>query len=314
MNIRIFVLSAIIVLSTAVSGCSRVALYQNLSEEDANTILVLLSENGIDAKKKKEIVQNEVSYAIDVLDSDMVRARSLLMKHNLPRRKAPGLEAVYREKGLIPTPDEQKARFLLAVKGEIINSLGKLPNIVDADVVLNIPEKNEFADAETRHRQRPTASVVIKATPMESGTEPLSEQKVQQFVANAVEGMNPRDVAVVITYLQRRGDIQKPGEVMNIQSSGGMARSLPPPVFEQELIGLKLDEESKDRLKIYLLIFFVILVVLSCALIVVIIQGSRIRRQLSSFQQGSAGNYPALEGQVMDEQTGLPSGRDQDEF
>jgi hypothetical protein len=28
---------------------------------------------------------------------------------------------VYKEKGLIPTPDEQKARFLLALKGEIIN-------------------------------------------------------------------------------------------------------------------------------------------------------------------------------------------------
>ena len=93
------------------ASCGRIELYQNLTEEEANEILVLLSENNIRATKKKVIVQNETSYSIDVREADMVKSRSLLLQHNLPRRKELGLTGVYKEKGLIPTPDEQKARY-----------------------------------------------------------------------------------------------------------------------------------------------------------------------------------------------------------
>ena len=159
--------------------------------------------------------------------------------------------------------------------------------------------------------------MVVQSLPPENDAELLSEQKMQQFVSNAVEGMNPRDVTVVITYLPKKSSSPRPGDVKTLPSSGmGMPHAQsapPPPVFEEELIGLKLDEESKDRLKVYLLIFFLILIVLSCALIVVIIQGSRTRRQLANMH-GPAGNYPAIEGQIMDEHPGLSDGQDEDEF
>jgi type III secretion protein J len=297
-------LAAIFIIAAFfMTGCGRVALYQNLSEEDANEILVLLSEKGIKATKTKEVVQNEVSYSIHVPDADMVRANSLLVQHNLPRHRELGLTGVYNEKGLIPTPDEQKARMMLALKGDIINSLEKLPQIVDADVVLNIPTKDEFADPQTVHMQRPTASVIIKARPPEEGEEQLAEAKLQQFVANGVEGMNPRDVTVIISYLPVSGKSFKPEGVKSI-SPGGMLPQMtpatPPPVFTEELIGLRLDEDSKAKLKIYLLIFFILLIVLSSALIIVIVQHGRMRRDIQKMK-GPAGRYPAIEGQVMDE-------------
>lgn len=299
----LFFAFSILCVVLLLSGCGRVELYQNLTEEDANEMLVLLSENGIKASKKKEVSQNVTSYSIEVREGDMVKARSLLVRHNLPRRKELGLTGVYKEKGLIPTPDEQKARFLLALKGEIINSLERIPQIVDADVVLNVPTKDEFADAEVRHHQRPTASVVLKVKPLAEGVAPLAESKVQQFVANAVEGMNPRDVTVVITYLPSQGERAEPGDVRTLpERKMGFQQpmAMPPPVFSDELIGLKLDLESKDRLKVYLLIFFLILVILSCALIVVIVQGNRMRRSLEKFK-GYAGEHPAIEGRLMDE-------------
>lgn len=286
------------------SACGRIELYQNLTEEEANEILVLLSENNIRPIKKKVVVQNETTYSIEVREADMVKARSLLLQHNLPRRKELGLTGVYKEKGLIPTPDEQKARYLLALKGEIINSLERIPQVIDADVVLNIPTRDEFASAESQQLQRPTASVVIKVKPDAAGLESVTEPKVQQFVSNSVEGMNPRDVTVIISYLQGEERVLKPGDVKTLATQ---APGLPPAAAAQmakptdhEIMGLNLDAESKGRLKVYLLVFFLLLVLLSSGLIIAIVQGSRMRRTLAALQ-GPAGENPAIEGQILEE-------------
>ena len=296
----LFSIIAIILLITIVA-CGGIALYQGLSEEDANEILVLLNENNIKATNKKEVRQNEIYWSVIVGNSDVARARGLLMQHNLPRHRELGLTGVYKEKGLIPTPDEQKARYLLALKGEIINSLERIPDVVDADVVLNTPTKNEFATAEEKAKQRPTASVIVKMKPSETGTPSLTEAKVQEFVANAVEGMNPRDVTVVLTYIPVSGQTIRPGQVMTLPPKGAEVPQTPQPMMEKELVGLRLDAASKERLKIYLLIFFLLLMILSAGLIISIVQGSRMRRRLAEFERGEAGRHPAVEGKVLDE-------------
>ena len=303
----------LVVVSIFAAGCGGIKLYQRLTEEDANEIMVLLSENGIKATKEEEIIQNEVSYAIEVREKDMVKARSLLLQHNLPRRKELGLTGVYKEKGLIPTPDEQKARYLLAIKGEIINSLRRIPQVVDVDVVLNLPTRDEFASAEEQQRQRPTASTVVKVKPDPMGESPITESKIQQFVSNSVEGMNPRDVAVVISYLPVEG-FGRPGDVKTLgKTAPGLPQTGPPAAVEHKLIGLSLDAESKDKLKVYLLLFFVVLIVLSAGLIIVIIQGARMRRTLAALQ-GPAGEHPALEGHILDEEQGALEEPPEDEF
>lgn len=293
---------AIIVLVAFVS-CGGIALYQNLQEEDANEMLVLLNENNIKANKKKEVRQNETFYSVVVGDKDLSRARELLMQHNLPRRRELGLTGVYKDKGLIPTPDEQKARYLLALKGEIINSLERIPDVVDADVVLNVPTKNEFASAEEKAKQRPTASVIIKLKPSETGEPSLTEAKVQEFVANSIEGLSPRDVTVVLSYIPVSGQTIRPGQVMTLPPKGGEVpgSQVVAPVMDRELVGLRLDAASKERLKIYLLVFFLLLMILSAGLIISIVQGSRMRRKLAEMEGGQAGKYPAVEGKVMDE-------------
>lgn len=288
------------------SSCGRIDLYSGLSEEDANEILVLLFENNVKADKKKAVVQNETTYSVSVREGDMAKARSLLLQHNLPRRKVPGLGETYGKPSMIPTPDEQQARFMLAMKGEIINSLKRVPQVIDADVVLNVPKKDEFATPEQQRLQRPTASVVIRVKPSAEGLETVTEPKIQQFVANSVEGLNPRDVTVIISYLPTEERMLRPGDVRTLPTQ---APGLPPPTasagqtpgqMSDELAGLRLDAESKARLKVYLLVFFVVLMVLSSALIVAIFQVSRMRRTLAIFQ-GAAGEHPAIEGHVLEE-------------
>jgi type III secretion system YscJ/HrcJ family lipoprotein len=293
-------ISAVLFAGLLAAACGKVPLYQDLSEEDTNEILVLLSENGIKAAKEKEVRQNEVFWKVIVGNRDLNKARSLLMQHNLPRRRELGLTGVYKEKGLIPTPDEQKARYILAMKGEIINSLERIPSVVDADVVLNIPSKDEFASAEEKAQMRPTASVIVKLKPPEPGEQPLTEAKFQQFVANSVEGLNPRDVAVILTYIPSAGTTLRPGEVRTLLPRTGEVQVPPAAEMEKEIVGLRMDEASKERLKIYLLVFFLLLIVLSGGLVISIVQGSRMRRKLAEMRTGGPGNYPSIEGQVVE--------------
>jgi type III secretion protein J len=291
-----------LLIAVMCAACNRVELYGNLAEEDANEMLVLLSEKDITAQKKKEVRQNEVFYSIVVNQNDVAEARSLLVQHRLPRRRQLGLTGVYKEKGLIPTPDEQKARFLLALKGELINSLERVPDVVDADVVLNVPTVDEFADPETKKRLRPTASVVMKVKPSAVANQIVTEAKIQQFVANGVEGLNPRDITVIISYLAAEEPTVRPGEVISLPSGAKPDISRPPagvPETTHSLIGLTLDAGSKAKLKMYLLVFFVVLLVLSAILILAIIQGSRMRRELNEMR--GEGGPPAVEGQVMEE-------------
>lgn len=288
-------------------GCSEVELYQDLGEEDANEILVLLNDNGVKADKKKVIRQNETFYAIAVSAEEMSKARSLLLEHHLPRRKELGLTGVYSEKGLIPTPDEQKARYLLALKGEIINSLESLPDVVDADVVLNVPTPDEFASEEAKQRLRPTASVILRAKTGVTTDAVITESKIQQFVANAIEGLNPRDVTVIISYLREGSRTLRPGDVLTLSPKGTASAEVSAEEPTEQLLGLTLDVASKDRLKMYLLLFFLILILLSTGLIVSIIQGSRMRRTLATLQ-GPSGGRPAIEGRVVDEQRRLGGG------
>jgi len=295
------VLSVVLTLFLLVlSACNRVELYGNLGEEDANEILVLLQENAISAKKEKEVRQNEVFYSIVVSSDDVKKARMLLVQNNLPRRRQLGLTGVYKEKGLIPTPDEQKARYLLAVKGEIINSLARIPDIVDTDVVLNIPTVDDFADPETRKLKRPTASIVVKAKQSAIVNQTVTEPKLQQFVANAVEGLNPRDVTVILSYLPSKEPVVRPGEVVSLPQAADVAKAKVPalsPGTSETLIGLTMDVESKSRLKVYLLVFFVVLLVLSSVLILTILQSIRMRRRI----QEMGGEHPAVEGQILSE-------------
>jgi len=288
-----------------IAGCNRVAIYHNLSEEDANAMIVLLQENGIEAEKVREVQQNEVYWSVEVSKEDLSRARQLLVHHNLPRQKALGLTGVYKEKGLIPTPDEQKARYLLALKGEIVNSLLKIPEIVEIDVVLNIPTKEEFSDDTGKSQKRPTASVVVRVSQTTDARELITESKIKEFVANSVEGLNPRDVAVIITYLPGP---EKFVATQDYRLPKGAASSkdvvkAKDEKRESKLVGLNLTEESKERLKIYLLIFFVALVLLSSGLIIAIVYASRLRRKSSSSERGliPSDKRSAVEGEVLED-------------
>lgn len=288
------VVSICALLALFLVACKKTALYHNLNEEEANEIIVVLYESGIDAGKEKELVQNEVSWNVTVGQKDLARARKILVDRNLPRKKELGLSGVYKEKGLIPTPDEQKARFLLAIKGEIVNSLKRIPEVIDADVVINIPTPEEFA---TGDEKKPTAAVVIKIKPDVSGISQVTESKLQQFVANAIEDLNPRNVAVIISYITPPAEGTRPGDRLILP--GATKKEIAAgtkAVGVVSIAGISVSKDSAKRLKIYLSVFFILLVVMSAILIVNVVRTTRMKQEFKALQAG--GERPMIEGEV----------------
>ncbi len=269
------------------TACNEAVLLQELDQHDANAILVVLAKNGIKAEKKAIEKQQAVTWTITVSGGNEQAARELLVVNNLPKQKQLGLSGVCKDTGLIPTPKMEKCREMLALKGEIINSLESIPGVVDADAVVNIPDKEDFPDANTPV-MRPSASVVVQIDPALKES-PVEEGKVQQFVANAVTGMDVHDVAVIIT----RGT--GGASFDNVDRGGGspvVPSTVPAPVTAQQnssgevesnvdltkVAGLEMDSQSAKKFKVVFSLVLVFFIGLATALILVLVKMAQIRK------------------------------------
>lgn len=281
--------SVLFLLAILFSACSdKVTIVHQLSEATANQIVVLLAKNSIDAQKVKEEKNQEITWNVAVHKDDQIRAQSLLSANKLPREKQGGLEAICGIKvgTVILTPKQEKCRELLGLKGEIINSLESIPGIVSADVVLNIPEKEDFPDPNTPVLN-PTASVTVQYLENDHVKSKLTEGKIQEFVANSVSGMDARDVSVVLTHLAHQNDKTDTAETITetaAAATSGKVDDQPTPSIPTDFIeiaGLKMDTVSAQKFKVVSGLFLGFFIILAIAFIFVLLKMSNLRKRSS---------------------------------
>ncbi len=284
------ILISLVFLMTA---CGQDTLQQGLTEPEANEILVVLFQHGINATKVMAATAEGTTYSITIPKDQIQSARRILVENNLPRARELGSEGICKEKGLIPTPEEEKCRKLLAKKGDIINSLQRIPGVIDADIVLNVPEISPF-NTETQAENRPTASAVLRVKKTQDGYE-VTEARIQQFISKSVESLDPRDVSVIISYLPT------PQEILS------QAPKVPGPGLDAgaklaTIAGLVMKVESVKRFKIFAVVMLVLLLGVSAALIINVIKLTKMRQELkvsklnSGLPEGATSSPPLLEG------------------
>ncbi|MCE9666630.1 type III secretion protein [Myxococcus stipitatus] len=178
-----------------VTGC-HIELQHDLSEADANEIYVLLSKNGINAKKEKEEGGNEVRFMITVPKTDATEAAELLKLNSLPRPMEKGLSH-FAKGSMVPTATEERAMLLKAMAGEVSNALNQIDGVLEARAIVMIPENNDLTQPE--NKPMPSASVFIKFRPSEGGKPPIDIPSVKSFVATAVPELRPDAVTVLMT-------------------------------------------------------------------------------------------------------------------
>ena len=194
MTLRPYALAALLVLTLG-TGCT-IDLQHDLSEQDANEIYVLLSKNGIAATKVKEEGGNELKFRIQVPKADAAQAADLMKAYSLPRPMEKGLNH-FAKGGMVPTATEERAMMLKSLGGEVSNALNQIDGVLEARVIVMIPENNDLTQQE--NKPLPSASVFIKYRPGPKNDAPIKREDVQQFVSTAVPELKPAAVTVLLT-------------------------------------------------------------------------------------------------------------------
>jgi type III secretion protein J len=178
------------------AGCLQQEISTGMTEKDAQEMIVLLKENGLDATRKLVAKEREApSWAVYVKggDQNMVLAWRILQENGLPRDKVKGLEEVYADKGMIPTSGEERAKYLVGISGELSRTLRSISGVADARVHVVLPENSPLVDRDKW--LPPSASVLMK---YRTSGPPLAEASIKALIAKAVEGLKPDDITVVM--------------------------------------------------------------------------------------------------------------------
>lgn len=286
---------AMAVLATACGGEEQIV--HQLDELEANEILVVLEAKGIQGAKVPE-PGRVVTWAVSVPHLDAKDAMRILVANKLPKQRSQGLKEVYGagSGGLIPTKSEEKAKYLMALQGEIERKLKNMPGIMSAHVSVVQPDKDIVRDLDTPPPPS-TASVAIVYNAIdERGTAAVKEDEVKNLVASSVEDLKPANVTVVMKR-------NVPATLVDQAADSGTVEA---PVAAETMFGLRLaDKKSAQRLVMYAAGGLIIAIIS----IVVGVGGTVRSMSLSRRVQKSEAELTSLRKARRETQTGLQQGQ-----
>jgi type III secretion protein J len=213
------------------SGCSE-PIYHGLDERDANEMVVVLEQQGIDASKRRDPAADD-AWIIEVPPAQSGEAWRILQKEGLPRREVSGFDQFYPSGGLVPTENEERVLLQFSTAQELTRSLLKIDGVVDAQVNLVLPEKPKV-QLESTVIEPPRASVLVKYK-AESQKPPVSREEVARLVSGGVEGLEQKRVDVIFTRAERSA---QPLAKSKVSSIGPIAVAPESETAFQILIGI----------------------------------------------------------------------------
>lgn len=185
---------ALLLAALLATGCGEEEILHRLDEGQANQVLAALGEAGLGGRSSR--AQGEdAGLSILVPGAEAAEARRVLAARDLPRARAPGFSDLFGSPGLVPTPVEERARYLHALSGELSRSLETLDGVVGARVHLALPPPDPLRPEAPR---APRAAVLLRCRPEARARLEGQVEGLRRVVAGAAEGLEPSGVAVVI--------------------------------------------------------------------------------------------------------------------
>jgi type III secretion protein J len=243
---RMWVLVAALLAFPLVGCAGEEQIVHQLEEYEANEIIVTLEARGIKAGKVAE-EGRVVTWAVHVGAVDVRDAMRILVANRLPRQRPQGFKEVYTQGGggLIPTKSEERAKYLMAIQGEVERKLLSMPGVVRAHVSIVQPEKDIVRDLD-KDPPAATASVGIVYNAIdERGTSAVTADEVRSLVAASVEELKVSNVQVVMKR-------NVPANLVDIPVDPG---SVEAPVAALRVFGVGVaDKKSAQALQLYALV------------------------------------------------------------
>ena len=161
-------------------------LYGALEEQDVNTVIDALRQNGIEAKI------DETTGAVLVPSGKVHEARIKLASMGLPKGVSGGFDALDEKNNFGISQFMEKARYQRALEVELGRTISSLSNVKSARVHLAIPRQSVFV----RNRKKASASVVVNLYPGRS-MEPGQVAAITHMVSSSVPNLETGQVTIV---------------------------------------------------------------------------------------------------------------------
>jgi len=169
--------------------CCSNSFRENLDESQANDIIVLLGQQGIQAKKTRA---KDGSWDIQVTPEGRVFADQIIQAYDRPRNKHPSLGDVFPGGGLLPSEAETRIRYQYALSQELGQSIEKIDGVLSAYVNVAIPEK----DPKQAMVIPPSAAAVIRYRSDQRID--LLRPQIKALIAGSLAGGSPDNVSLLM--------------------------------------------------------------------------------------------------------------------
>jgi type III secretion protein J len=183
-KVRVLALCAAVLAA----GCSNQELYSQLTERQANEMVAVLRQAGIEADKKV----TDGRFSVLAPRGDFSDAVRVLNAQGYPRESFDSMGKVFKREGFVSSPLEERARLVHALSQEISNTIASIDGVVTARVHLVVPDRHPLLDKP----QPAAASVFIKHRPDKDLTPQVTQ--IKALVVNSLEGLSYDHVTVAL--------------------------------------------------------------------------------------------------------------------
>jgi type III secretion protein J len=202
-----------ILLALTLAGCKQ-PIYTQLSEAEANDVLLTLIKGGIEAQKRGG---EDGTFSVWVSDAEIATAIELLRADAQPSEHYSNLGEVFARNSLVSSPTEERIRYIYGLQQELAKTLSQIDGVLVARVHIVVPASDPFeattkpssASVFLKHRADINMQLVVPA--------------VKDMVVRSIEGLSADSVAVSL--FPARATITPPAQVPVTRFFGALVAS-----------------------------------------------------------------------------------------
>jgi type III secretion protein J len=203
----------IILLALTLAGCKQ-PIYTQLSETEANDVLLTLIKGGVEAQKRSE---EGGTFSVWVAEAEIATAIELLRADAQPSEHYSNLGEVFARNSLVSSPTEERIRYIYGLQQELAKTLSQIDGVLVARVHIVVPATDPFeattkpssASVFLKHRADINMQLVVPA--------------VKDMVVRSIEGLTAESVAVSL--FPARATITPPAQVPVTRFFGALVAS-----------------------------------------------------------------------------------------
>lgn len=159
-----------------------------LKESQADDIVALLDQQGIQATKRKNA---DGSWSVKLIEGRQADVARILHQYGVPKEKHAGVVELFPGESLFPTELEERARYQFALGQELAKTLESIDGVLSARVHVALPEKQP-KQAEPK---RATASAFVRYRSDQRVD--LMKTQIRAMIAQSLPGARVEDVSVL---------------------------------------------------------------------------------------------------------------------